>query len=391
MTNHGVVRTYLDIHVIQTIPPANINRDDAGSPKQAIYGGARRARVSSQAWKRATRLALAEAQPLETQGTRTKRLATLIAERLVERTGVDRDDAIRIATAVVSGKSVKYGKSLTMDGQKKDQTSYLLFFGRPQVERVVEQIADRASTLASMSADKLKAEVADVDVAAALKDGHPLDVALFGRMVADLGDLNVDAATQVAHAISTHPVEIQFDYFTAVDDENPDEETGAGMIGTVEFNSATLYRYATLAVHQLADNLTDKASVPGAARLFLEAFVKSIPSGHQNSFAHRTRPCLVVAVVRDDQPVNLVTAFEAPVQASRAAGGLEAESVRRLARELRTSIERWGDQPRLIVASYADHGEKEVIEAFGPSVPFSEVLARVEGALSGSEPAEAAS
>ncbi len=367
-------RAYIDVHVLQTVPPANVNRDDAGSPKQAIYGGVRRARVSSQAWKRAARVYLAQNQPVEAQGTRTKRLAELVAREVVRRSGADPEVATRIATAIVAASPIK------MDGKRSQQTSYLLFFGHAQVSRIADQVIERLDQLASLEGDALKAAVADIDLAAILGEGHPLDVALFGRMVADLAELNVDAATQVAHAISTHPVDIQFDYFTAVDDENPKDETGAGMIGTVEFNSATLYRYATLAVHQLAENLGDGEALAPAARAFVEAFVKSMPGGHQNSFAHRTRPRLVLVVVREDQPVNLVTAFESPVSS---ADGLEAASARRLADELRTSVDMWGDRPRLIAASYQlpDGAAAHLAETVGPSMPFEDLLDRVAGVV----------
>lgn len=168
-------------------------------------------------------------------------------------------------------------------------------------------------------------------------------------MVANLADLNVDAATQVAHALSTHAVDTEFDYFTAVDDENEKGETGAGMIGTVEFTSATLYRYATVGVHQLLDNLDhDGDAALDGLRGFLTGFVTSMPSGHQNSFAHRTQPELVTFVVRDDQPVNLVSAFEDPVTGP----GVATRSVQRLATELDRSTRLWGAQPQLVVSTY---------------------------------------
>src|SRR5690606_3506822 len=101
-------------------------------------------------------------------------------------------------------------------------------------------------------------------------------IALFGRMVADVADINVDAAVQVAHALSVHRVDNESDYYTAVDDENTDDETGAGMIGTVDFNSATLYRYAALGVHQLAatlgEGLRDDEPRTEPVRRAVEAF-----------------------------------------------------------------------------------------------------------------------
>lgn len=340
-------RTYIDVHILQTVPPSNLNRDDAGSPKQAIYGGARRARVSSQAWKRATRLRFAEAP----EATRTKRIAPMLADRLAKRAGLDTEQADRVATNVLSSLNIKAGK-------KSTETAYLLFFGLAQLERLVDLVADRATDLAAMDDTALKAAVADLPVREILGSGHPIDVALFGRMVADIPGLNVDAATQVAHALSTHPVEIEFDYYTAVDDvkdRNEGDDAGAGMIGTVEFNSATLYRFATVGVHQLRDNLDgdDEATIDALAT-FLNAFARSMPTGHSNTFAHHTLPSLVSVIVRDDQPVNLVSAFEAPV---RSTNGILAESQRRLVNELRKTSEQWGLTPLRVASMYSTNGD----------------------------------
>lgn len=365
---------YVDLHVLQTVPPSNLNRDDAGSPKQAVYGGARRARVSSQAWKRATRTAFAQHVPAEELGTRTKRIAALVVQELGRRTGLSDEDATPVVTRLLAPMKVTASK------KKANETSYLLFFGRPQIVRLVDLVADRAAELATVSDDELDTALAPLDdqVTAILRTGHPLDVALFGRMVADLANLNVDAATQVAHALSTHAAEIEFDYFTAVDDENTREETGAGMIGTVEFNSATLYRFATVGVHQLLENLGgDREATLRALRLFLNCFVRSMPTGHENSFAHRTVPSLVSFAVRDDQPVNLVSAFEEPVRSS---AGIAAHSAERLVREAAQVADLWGLPPRFVASSYnAPDGNaaSSFEQVLGASRPFNAAVTAV--------------
>lgn len=362
MTTH----TYVDVHILQTVPPSNLNRDDAGSPKQAIYGGARRARVSSQAWKRATRMAFTE----PTQATRTKRIATLLADRLGKRTGLDATQSARLATNILTSLAIKPGKKAT-------ETAYLLFFGMPQLERMIDEVADRATELAALDDDALKAAVVDLPIKQILGAGHPIDVALFGRMVADIPGLNVDAATQVAHAISTHAVEIEFDYYTAVDDEkdrSEGDDAGAGMIGTVEFNSATLYRFATVGVHQLMANLDgDAGATLDALANFLHAFARSMPTGHANTFAHRTLPSLVSVIVRDDQPVNLVSAFEAPV---RPKDGIARESQHRLVEELRRLHHGWGLTPVRTASMYTNgHADDAAHEILGAPLSFAEVTA----------------
>lgn len=363
-------RQYVDFHIIQTVPPANLNRDDQGNPKEAVFGGVRRSRVSSQAWKRATRLAFDEKLPEAEQSTRTKRIAGELAERIALRTGVDSDAAARIAGALLEPLGIKAGK-------KAGNTAYLLFFGYQQLDEIVALIADQAKDLAELDEEQLKEAAKNLPVTAQLKNGHPIGVALFGRMVADIPSLNVEAATQVAHAISTHAVDLESDYYTAVDDENEADESGAGMLGNVGFNSATLYRYATVGVHQLVENLGGAEAAVEAVGWFAEAFALSMPTGHIHSFAHRTRPSLVVVVVRDDQPVNLASAFESPVKETE---GIAAASARRLAKEYTRSTEQWGDQPAYVAACHAFEDDT-LAEAFGDNQPFKGLLSGLNKTL----------
>ena len=387
-------RTYVDVHILQTVPPSNINRDDAGTPKQAVYGGIRRARVSSQAWKRATRTAFADRLhlPEQDRGVRTKRISAMLAERLSERTKLDTAAATRLSTYLLKdlgitaakpktgkGKTAKPADSENAAANAAAETSYLLFFGNQQLDAIAGLVDDTAANLVGLDDDALSAAVADLPVREQLQKGHPIDVALFGRMVADLSMLNVDAAAQVAHALSTHAVEIEFDYFTAVDDEKDrsTEDAGAAMIGTVEFTAATLYRYATVGIHQLQDNLDgDPAATVAALTAFLQAFVYSMPTGHQNTFAHRTLPHLVSVVVRDDQPVNLVSAFELPIRSSQDAG-IADKSASKLADELTRAKTMWGLTPLLVASQYTIGDNTNTAQfdaAFGEPRPFPEVI-----------------
>ena len=368
---------YLDVHILQSVPPSNLNRDDAGSPKRATYGGVARARVSSQAWKRATRKAFAAVQPAGDQATRTRQVKRVLADRIqaaAPQLPIDR--CAGLAEAVISQLEIKPGK-------KADELSYLLFFGIRQMDDVASRVGERAPELDGVVDKELANALADISLAEALGHGHPADVALFGRMIADRADLNVDAAVQVAHAISTHAVEPEFDYFTAVDDENEAGETGAGMIGTVEFNSSTLYRFATLGVHNLLANLDgDAEATAHSVALFLDGFARSMPTGHQNSFGNRTRPAFVSVIARADQPVNLVGAFERPVSTG---DGVTDRSIVELAATLREESDRWGDSPELVVASYGErglervgeHAPRDVAAAFGAPVPFETLVSKV--------------
>ncbi|MBQ1388909.1 MAG: type I-E CRISPR-associated protein Cas7/Cse4/CasC, partial [Clostridia bacterium] len=142
-----------------------------------------------------------------------------------------------------------------------------------------------------------------------------VDIALFGRMAASDPTLNYDAAAQVAHAISTHAVQNEYDYFTAVDDLQTEDNAGAGHLGTIEFNSSTMYRYATVNVSELVKTLGAE-NTASAVKKFGQAFIFSMPTGKENTFANRTLPDMVYVTLRSDQPVNLCGAFEMPIKKS---------------------------------------------------------------------------
>ncbi|MCX5009170.1 type I-E CRISPR-associated protein Cas7/Cse4/CasC [Streptomyces sp. NBC_00638] len=347
-------RIFLDVHALQTVPPSNLNRDDTGAPKSAVYGGVPRARVSSQAWKRATRTYFRDEHLLDPSelGVRTKKVAEVLAERIVALEPSLEGAALTLAAEVIeaaTGSKIEVPKrkaGAAKDGQEEPapQSKYLMFLSARQLEGLAR--------FAVEGADDIKAYLKDNKARAkAIADTrHSVDIALFGRMVADSADINVDAAVQVAHAISVHRVENESDYYTAVDDQNTDAEPGAGMIGTVDFNSATLYRYATIAVHQLRENLgqglreDEPLTVPvrRAVEAFVHGFVASLPTGKINTFGHHTLPDVVIVKLRTTRPVSFVAAFEEPVT-SELGGGHVREAVGRLA-EYIPDIERaYGD------------------------------------------------
>ncbi|WP_406454018.1 type I-E CRISPR-associated protein Cas7/Cse4/CasC [Streptomyces sp. NBC_00876] len=357
-------RFYLDVHALQTVPPSNLNRDDTGSPKSSVYGGVPRARVSSQSWKKATRDYFRTENLLDPSelGVRTKKVVEVVAERIrTYDSSVTEADALDLAAEVIVATGLKIevpkpkkATKAAADGsaseeEKKEpvaQAKYLVFLSTRQL--------DGLARLAVAGAPDIKAFLKDKDNKSKAKQiadtRHSVDIALFGRMVADDADFNVDAAVQVAHAISVHRVDIESDYFTAVDDHNKDSEPGAGMIGTVDFNSATLYRYAALGVHQLAANLgeglrEDESSttpVRRAVEAFVQGFVESLPTGKINTFGHHTLPDAVVVKLRTTRPISFVAAFEEPVRGNL--GGHVSEASARLA-EYIPDIERaYGDE-----------------------------------------------
>lgn len=371
-------KLFIDVHILQDLPPSNINRDQSGSPKTAMYGGVQRLRVSSQAWKRATRLTFGNDLPEQERGVRTRRLEQLLHHELTTRK-VDEAVGNEIVTSVLKTLGIKAGK-------KAELLSYLLFCSRGQLSQIADRMAALAPHWSNLTPKQQESAAKDIGFQEALSSGHSLDVALFGRMVADLSQLNVEAATQVAHAISTHAAPSQFDYFTAVDDvpgvdETGDGDLGAGMIGTIEFNSGTIYRFATIAFDQLVENLADPQAAIAGVEHFLKAFTLSMPTGHQNSFAARTRPALIATIIRADQPVNLVSAFERPIVSRN---GMMAPSQVALATTAHKEARRWGDEPILVAASFAsadDKADMALQEAFGESMTLTDIVSRVADIL----------
>jgi len=328
-TTSGERRTKLiELHILQTVAPSNLNRDDTNSPKDALFGGFRRARVSSQAQKRAVRTAFAQWGSISKldRGVRTRRLVEEIVRRLAGRR--DPELATRATEAALASLGL---------GVKEGRTEYLVFLGQRELDRLaslVDQYFDKLAAAAVSGKGKVQIDKTEKEaLRKALDGGQAVDIALFGRMLADAPELTIDAACQVAHALSTHKVDREFDFYTAVDDLNPREETGAGMMGDVEFYSATLYRYAVLDVAKLVENLQDDRDLAvQAARAFAEAFALALPSGKLNTFAAHNPPLLVAFRGGDGLPRNLATAFEQPVR-PRDDAPLSALSIQRLAQE----------------------------------------------------------
>lgn len=299
-------RLFLDIHAIQALPPSNINRDDTGSPKTARYGGVTRARVSSQSWKKAIRDYFREFGNNFNVGVRTVKIRDCIVSKMLAK------DAT-LSEEIASKKAEETLKAAGLK-VKDGRLSALFFIGAKQAEALAE---------AAIAGETDKAKLS-----AALKENPEIDIALFGRMLADDPTKNEDASSQVAHAISTHEVQTEYDYFTAGDDLADKDNAGAAMIETNEFNSSTLYRYANVAVHEFLKQMNnDKELTAKALRLYIEAFANSMPTGKSNSYANQTFPQLLLIELRDDRPISLVSAYENPVKAKN---GYTEESVRRL-------------------------------------------------------------
>lgn len=322
------MKTIVEIHVLQNFAPSNLNRDDTGAPKDALFGGTRRARISSQCSKRAVRQFFGEQVvrgilSADELAQRSKRVLDALTTILKEkgRDPIAAEEKARLALGAV--------KLAVKDGGK---TEYLLFLGQREISGIADVIHEMWDALSVAEAQpsegkkagkakKQAAEGIDPEIRKALEKifngGKALDVALFGRMLADMPEKNQHAACQVAHALSTHAVEREFDFYTAVDDLKPEDTAGADMMGTVEFNSACFYRYAVVDWAKLGENLQQDSELAAKGlRAFLEGFVVAEPTGKQNTFAAHNPPEFVLATVRrNTAPRNLANAFETAIRA----------------------------------------------------------------------------
>lgn len=353
---------FVDIHALQTLPPSNINRDDTGSPKSAIFGGVSRQRVSSQAWKSVIRRNFEQHLDRSEIGVRTRQVADMIVDRITSISPeFDPDKAESAVVDAFKAAKIKLEKPKAKKGEEntgRAVSGYLLFLSNQQINRL-------ANAIIEANGEKIPAkEIKDI-----LDTDHSVDIALFGRMLADAPDFNVDAACQVAHALGVHGSEPDFDYYTAVDDviRESEDETGAGMIGTIEMASSTLYRYANINVDALKTNLGGSAVATVEATLaFIRAFIDSMPTGKQNTFAARTLPEAVIVTVREDRPISYINAFEKPVT-EKSSEGRRLAAAHALATEAANIREAYGYESK--VSYVVALGElREALSNMGESV-----------------------
>lgn len=383
------MKALLELHLIQNFAPSNLNRDDTGSPKDAYFGGTRRARVSSQSFKRAMRMDFKERDILNAEeiGERTKRAHEAIRD-LLKVAGKEAAQADRAAFNAVDA-IIKTSVSKNKKGEEEKKSSYLVFLGRDELQKMADIVLEQWDAFEKQMAeqdaekDKKKPKPVELDktiaksLEGALNGKRAVDIALFGRMLADIPERNTDAAAQVAHALGTHALkQREFDFYTAVDDLKPQENAGADMLGTVEFGSATFYRYIAIDLAKLRENLgKDDELLLRGLKALLYATVFAAPTGKQNTFAAHNLPSLISAVVRQDaSPRNLANAFEVAVKPSEK--GYVGASIRQLNEE-------WAKQDRIFgqggKGRYVNAFDETELGALGEQQPSVDVL--VEGVL----------
>ena len=363
---------FIELHLIQNFVPSNLNRDDSNNPKDCEFGGHRRARISSQCIKRTIRTSDVFQQCTQVKnGRRIDYLFDLLYPPMK----AEKPDApdTEITTVLRTFIRVYAGD---FNEKRQNRTKVLIYFADDEIQPIVKTLAENWESMVQVASEmegetkkKLKQQkpIRGVltKVIDATKDRTSApDVAMFGRMLAENPNLNHHASCQVAHAISTHRVTMDVDYFTAIADkkddlleiDDEDNEMGAGMLGLTGFNSSCYYRYARIDWRQLVKNL--KGSTDIAQRTvegFIKASLDKVPTGKQNSHAHNNIPSFALTVVRKDgMGWSLANAFEKPVRPQQNTGLLEP-SVARLDQYWHCLKQAYGDETLVTVAAFGPH------------------------------------
>lgn len=300
------MQRFVQLHLLTSYPPSNLNRDDTGRPKTALMGDAQRLRISSQSQKRAWRTSeLFEFALAGHIGTRTKDMGKRIHEALTC-AGIA-DKAAREWARQIAGRFGKLKSDKKMDKDEDLQIEQLAHFSPEEVEAI--------EALTKTCAERGGAP-SDEELQLLRKPRKAADIAMFGRMLADSPAFNMEAAVQVAHAITVHSSPVEDDYFSAVDDLNTGlSDKGAAHIGERSFGAGLYYLYICIDRTLLAENLgQDVALARRVLEAFLHAVTKVSPTGMQNSHASRAYASYVLAEKGDQQPRSLSQAFLKPVK-----------------------------------------------------------------------------
>ncbi|UMM64419.1 type I-E CRISPR-associated protein Cas7/Cse4/CasC [Aristophania vespae] len=296
---------FLQIHCLTFYPPSNLNRDDMGAPKTATIGNSTRIRISSQSLKRAWRTSpLFKNSLAGHMGSRTSRLAEILYKELLSK-GVEEEKASKIARDIGG----VFGKMKSEKDDKKHQSEQLAFISPKELE-AAHLMADRIASGEKIDISKEKSALLS-------KADSAVDIGLFGRMFAADPNWNREAAAQVAHAITTHRITVENDFYVVVDDKKPAEtDSGAAFIGNFGFGAGVFYLYLSINLDLFRKNLGDEAEsgiMETALGALIEAVATVSPSGKQNSFAALARAGYILAEKGDQQPRTLAGAFIKPV------------------------------------------------------------------------------
>ncbi len=306
----------IEIHMLKNFPATNLNRDDTGAPKNCIFGGVQRGRISSQCLKRSWRTSPLFQKEMEGHlGTRTRKMPQMVVNHLKEN-GVA-EEYLPVVQKKLTGFANKTGKE-TDTGE----TSQIVIYSPEDISAIADVIQSEIENCGNVKEfEKKKATDIEKLVKGAETRPISLDIALFGRMVTSTAFANVEASMQVAHAFSTNKILMETDFFTAMDDLiDGNEDLGSAMMGEVDYNSACYYIYASLDVDKLETNLCHSTDVNEIVHTAIPSLLRTMaytnPSGKQNTFAGHSLPSAVLVECKEMPiPVSYANAFVKPARA----------------------------------------------------------------------------
>jgi CRISPR system Cascade subunit CasC len=350
-----------EVHVLHSLPAGNPNRDRFQRPKEQTFGGSRRARISSQALKRAVRERMRDELAGETLGIRTRNVPTEVANA-IRRLGPPanwNEEAIEaVAHAAVTSSALKPGRTPAGgEGDDEEAGEAVVFVSEAELEHVARVVCEHAEEITIQAGKTSPAAKLGTTVTKALDEPfpaalRPIEAALTGRFFASRPQDTIEAAVQVMHTVGIHPLLAETDFFSAVEERPIEEHSGAAHTGDAEFNASCHYKYARIDVPQIALNL-DGSDPAGqlerarrAARAFVAAFIDAVPRAKQATMNTATPASFALIIRRRRGGWNLANAFVDPI---RQRSDLVRAGVRRLDAHLGDLLESSGDNDLLAI------------------------------------------
>jgi len=324
------MKNFLEIHVLQNFPASCLNRDQGNVQKKCFFGDSQRDRVSSQCWKNAMRGYWQEKNTFNNGlGIRTKFLVDSLAKKVSGQVNEESSVVSKVCDAIAS----------CVFSSRKDNT--LVFYSVSEYNVLLKIIVDNFDNIKKELVDKSEKKnktddkVSEVilDLVKDFKNAPTVDMSLFGRMVAGHNDQNIEAASQMSHIFSTNISNNESDFWTAVDalkEEFNPGDNGSAHLGDQSFASPCFYRYINVSLQDLDTSLKDRANLKEIIPGFIEAFINSLPTGKQNSFAAHTLPSYVRIINHNGSALNLCNAFIRPVRSNNGQFDIVNESIKSL-------------------------------------------------------------
>lgn len=368
---------YISLHALQSIPPSCLNRDEMNRPKTCVYGQVERMRISSQCFKAAMRKYFNDHIDERWLGFRTKYVPQKLAEEIsCQKPELSAEEAMELSIHCLKQLGLK-PTEVEEEGEKVMKLSALILISNVQIRKLAEVASRHGMGALSWDAKSPEAKEMKKELVQAMQNGNSVDLALFGRMVADNKTLGVEGCMSVGQIIGVSELIRQDDFYTAVDELNPRQDGGAGMMDDTYFVSDVVYRYASMNTDELEANLCDDSDIVNMViEDVIRAFVCAEPSARQHSMATHVPPEYVRVELRDT-PMSYASAYETPVDSY---DNLMADAVEKLEQKVQTFAKAYSKPSHAFVLNLSEGSiaDPDTIQC----ASIDEMVERVTGAVS---------